>query len=381
MIRKIVVATDSFKGSLSAPEACRIITSQARRVFPQAEIVLLPISDGGEGLVEVVFNALGGEQRIVQTKDPLGRDISAEYLQLADKSALIGMAEAGGLTLLEPGEYDPLRASTFGVGLMILDAIKSGADPIYIGLGGSATVDGGAGAATALGMHFLDDKGNQVMNGGGLQVIQSLDLCKLCELNYSGRLVFLTDVTNPLCGPNGAAEVFGPQKGATPEQAALLDHGLRNLAKKIEREIGLNLKEIPGMGAAGGFALPFVAFMGAEIRSGIDFVLDLLRFDDKLAGSDLVITGEGRTDAQSVMGKAISAVARRSRTAGVRVAVISGALGEGAEKMLDLGVDDLVQAAPPGQSLEDALAHAAENLANAAGKYLLLELKRNKMSS
>jgi len=381
MIRKIVVATDSFKGSLSAPEACRIIASQARRVFPQAEIVLLPISDGGEGLVEVVFNALGGEQRIVQTKDPLGRDISAEYLQLADKSALIGMAEAGGLTLLEPGEYDPLRASTFGVGLMILDAIKSGADPIYIGLGGSATVDGGAGAATALGMHFLDDKGNQVMNGGGLQVIQSLDLCKLRELNYSGRLVFLTDVTNPLCGPNGAAEVFGPQKGATPEQAAQLDHGLRNLAKKIEREIGLNLKEIPGMGAAGGFALPFVAFMGAEIRSGIDFVLDLLRFDDKLAGSDLVITGEGRTDEQSVMGKAISAVARRSRTAGVRVAVISGALGEGAEKMLDLGVDDLVQATPPGQSLEDALAHAAENLANAAGKYLLLELKKNKMSS
>lgn len=370
MIKKIIVATDSFKGSLSAPEACRIIAAQAEKVFPQAEIIQLPISDGGEGLVEVAFNALGGERVVVQTCDPLGREIAAEYLKLADRSALIEMAGAGGLTLLNPREYDPLRTSTFSVGLMILDAIKSGANPIYIGLGGSATVDGGTGAATALGIHFFDEKGGKVTNGGGLGSIQSLDLRGLRELSYSGKIVFLTDVNNPLCGPSGAAEIFGPQKGATPGQVRQLDQGLRNLAEQIEQEIGMDLKDIPGMGAAGGFALPFVAFMGAGIRSGIDFVLDVLRFDEKLAGSDLVITGEGRTDAQSAMGKAISAVARRAHEAAVRVAVISGALGDGAEKMFALGVDDLVQATPDGQPLEDALAHAAENLATAAYGYL-----------
>ena len=370
MIKKIIVATDSFKGSLSAPEACRIIAAQAEKVFPQAEIIQLPISDGGEGLVEVAFNALGGERVVVQTCDPLGREIAAEYLKLADGSALIEMAGAGGLTLLNPREYDPLRTSTFGVGLMILDAIKSGANPIYIGLGGSATVDGGIGAATALGIHFFDEMGGKVTNGGGLGSIQSLDLRGLRELSYSGKIVFLTDVNNPLCGPSGAAEIFGPQKGATPGQVRQLDRGLRNLAEQIEQEIGMDLKDIPGMGAAGGFALPFVAFMGAEIRSGIDFVLDVLRFDEKLVGSDLVITGEGRTDAQSAMGKAISAVARRAHEAAVRVAVISGALGDGAEKMFALGVDDLVQATPDGQPLEDALAHAAENLATAAYGYL-----------
>ena len=369
-MKKIIVATDSFKGSLSALQACRIIAGQAERVFPQAKIVQLPISDGGEGLVEVIFNALGGERRIVPTSDPLGREISASYLQLADGSALIEMAGAGGLTLLDPGDYDPLRASTFGVGLMILHAVKNGLDPIYIGLGGSATVDGGTGAATALGMCFLDEMGEKVISGGGLRKVQRLDLSSLRELNYSGKIIFLTDVNNPLCGPNGAAAVFGPQKGATAEQVWQLDQGLRNLADLIESETGLNLQDVPGMGAAGGFALPFVALMGAEIRSGIDFVLDLLKFDEKMVGSDLLITGEGRTDAQSAMGKAISALTKRARAAGVRVAVISGALGEGAEKMLELGVDDLIQATPAGQSLQEALAYAAENLAKAAYDYL-----------
>lgn len=370
-MEKIIIATDSFKGSLSASEACRIIAGQAEKVFPQAEIVQLPISDGGEGLVEVAFNALGGERKIVQTSDPLGREISAEYLKLADGSALIEMAGAGGLTLLSPGEYDPLRTTTFGVGLMILDAIRAGADPIYIGLGGSATVDGGAGAAAALGMRFLDEEGEEITSGGGLGKIQSLDVSGLREVNYSGKLVFLTDVNNPLCGPNGAAEIFATQKGATPEQVAQLDQGLQNLAEIIERETGFNLQDIPGIGAAGGFALPFAAFIGAEIRSGIDFVLDLLEFNENLLGADLLITGEGRTDAQSAMGKAISALARRAHAAGVRVAVISGALGEGAEKILALGVDDLIQATPAGQPLEDALAHAADNLSNVASNYLM----------
>jgi|MTBAKSStandDraft_1061840.scaffolds.fasta_scaffold01993_11 glycerate kinase len=368
-MNKIIVATDSFKGSLSAPQACKIIAEQARIVFPQTEILQLPIADGGEGLVQVILQNLDGQLRTISVQDPLGRPIQAAYALLDNGTAIIEMAAAAGLPLLQKNELDPGKTSTVGVGELILDAIKMGADLIFIGLGGSATVDAGAGAASALGIRFFDEWGGAVTNGGGLRDVVKADLSGLREPNYSGKIIFLTDVNNPLCGPNGAAVVFGPQKGATTEQVVRLDQGMEQLASLVERESGLELRNIPGMGAAGGFALPFVAFVGAEIRSGIDFVLDLLKFDEKLVGTDLVITGEGRTDAQSAMGKAISAVARRSRAAGVRVAVISGALGDGAEKMLELGVSELVQATPIGQPLEEAMAHAAENLAVAAREY------------
>jgi glycerate kinase len=368
-MRKVIVATDSFKGSLSAPQACRIIARQARLIFPGAEVLEVPIADGGEGLVEVVFQNMAGSHLKKQASDPLGRPIWGSYVRLENGAAVIEMAAAAGLPLLKRNELNPLQTTTVGVGELIKDAIENGADPIHIGLGGSATVDGGTGAASVLGIQFLDEWGRGVISGGGLQKIKCLDLQGLKELNYSGRLVFLTDVNNPLCGPNGAAAVFGPQKGASADQVEELELGLEHLVSVVEQESGLNLKDIPGMGAAGGFALPFVAFMGAEIRSGIDFVLDLIDFDQKLAGTDLVITGEGRTDAQSAMGKAISAVARRSQTAGLRVAVISGALGKGAEEMYALGVQDLVQAKPAGQPLEQALARAAENLADASRRY------------
>lgn len=368
-MNKILIATDSFKGSLSAPEACQIIATQARQRFPWAEVLELPIADGGEGLVQVILQTLQGQLRTIPVHDPLGRPIGAAYARLDSGAAIIEMAAAAGLPFLQKNELDPMLTSTVGVGELILDAIEIGADPIYIGLGGSATVDGGVGAASALGIRFLIEEGGVVTSGGELQRIVAVDLRGLYEKNFNGKIVFLTDVNNLLCGPNGAAAVFGPQKGATTEQVLQLDHGLGKLATLVERESGLDLRDTPGMGAAGGFALPFVAFMGAEIRSGIDFVLDLLKFDKKLVGTDLVITGEGRTDAQSAMGKAISAVTRRSRAAGVRVAVISGALGEGAQKMVELGVSDLVQATPAGQSLEEALAHAAENLEKAAREY------------
>ncbi len=368
-MKKILVATDSFKGSLSASEACRIIATQARQRFPQAEVLELPIADGGEGLVQIILQNLDGKLQTISVQDPLGRPIQAAYALLDSGAAIIEMAAAAGLPLLQKGELDPTKTSTVGVGELILDAIKMGADPIFVGLGGSATVDGGTGAASALGICFLDQWGGVVTSGEALQEIVKVDLSGLHETKYSGKLVFLTDVNNPLCGPNGAAAVFGPQKGATVEQVEQLEQGMERLASLVERESGLVIRDVPGMGAAGGFALPFAAFMGAEIRGGIDFVLDLVSFDEKLVGCDLVITGEGRTDAQSAMGKAISAVARRAKAAGVRVAVISGALGQAAEKMLELGVDDLVQATPVGQSLEEALAHAAENLAKAAGEY------------
>ena len=375
-MNKILIASDSFKGSLSAAEACRIIAQQARQCFPQAEVLELPVADGGEGLVPVVLQNLGGRLLTIPVQDPLGRQIPAAYALLESGAAVIEMAAAAGLPLLQKNELDPTKTSTVGVGELILDAIRMGADPIYIGLGGSATVDGGVGAASALGIRFLDEWGGVVTSGGRLNKIVRMDLSGLPTLNYSGKMVFLTDVSNPLCGPSGAAAIFGPQKGASAEQVVELEQGLEQLASLVEHESSLELKDMPGMGAAGGFALPFVAFLGAEMRGGIDFVLDLLKFDEKLVGTDLVITGEGRTDAQSAMGKAISAVTRRSRAAGVRVAVISGALGEGSEKMLELGVSDLVQATPIGQPLEEAMTHAAENLAKAAYRFFSDSLKR-----
>ena len=375
-MNKILIASDSFKGSLSAAEACRIIAQQARQCFPQAEVLELPVADGGEGLVPVILHNLDGRLRTIPVQDPLGRQIPAAYALLESGAAVIEMAAAAGLPLLQKNELDPTKTSTVGVGELILDAIRMGADPIYIGLGGSATVDGGVGAASALGIRFLDEWGGVVTSGGRLNKIVRMDLSGLPTLNYSGKMVFLTDVSNPLCGPSGAAAIFGPQKGASAEQVKELEHSLEQLASLVEHESGLELKDMPGMGAAGGFALPFVAFLGAEMRGGIDFVLDLLKFDEKLVGTDLVITGEGRTDAQSAMGKAISAVTRRSRAAGVRVAVISGALGEGSEKMLELGVSDLVQATPIGQPLEEAMTHAAENLAKAAYRFFSDSLKR-----
>jgi len=369
-MKKIVIAADSFKGSLTAAEACEIIAREARLLFPQAEVIELPVADGGEGLVPVVLQNLGGELRTIRSHDPLGRPIHAAYARLESGAAVIEMAAAAGLPLLSKTELDPTKTSTVGVGELILDAIESGANPILVGLGGSATVDGGVGAARALGMRFLDRWGGAVTSAGELSSIAEVDLLEFSSLNYAGKIIFLTDVNNPLCGANGAAAVFGPQKGASPAQVAQLDQGLGRLAAVVARTSGLELKDLPGMGAAGGFALPFVAFMGAELRGGIDFVLDLLEFERKLVGTDLVITGEGRTDAQSAMGKAISAVSRRASAAGVCVAVISGALGEGAERILELGVSDLVQAMPEGQALEDAMANAADNLAAAARGYL-----------
>ena len=369
MMKKVIIAMDSFKGTLTARQACQIIAEESARFFPDAEIIQLPIADGGEGLVDALLGTLDGELVWVDTVDPLGRPMRTSYAMLPDGSALIEMAAAGGLTLVEENKRNPEKTSTYGVGLMILDAVHRGADPILIGLGGSATVDGGIGAATALGMLFENGVGEAIHTAARLAEIEKIEHRAFDELALDGKILFLSDVNNPLCGANGAAAVFGPQKGATQEQVRRLDMGLLHLARRIEDETGLDLVDFEGIGAAGGFALPFVAFAKAKIVSGINFVLDSIKFDEVLAGADLVISGEGRTDAQSAMGKAISAVAQRASQAGVRVAVISGLLGEGAERMYALGVSDMVQATPPDLELADALVNAESNLRNAVRSF------------
>lgn len=369
MMKKVIFAMDSFKGTLTARQACQIIAEESARFFPDAEIIQLPIADGGEGLVDALLGTLDGELVWVDTVDPLGRPMRTSYAMLPDGSALIEMAAAGGLTLVEENKRNPENTSTYGVGLMILDAVHRGADPILIGLGGSATVDGGVGAATALGMLFENGVGEAIHTAARLAEIEKIEHSAFDKLALDEKILFLSDVNNPLCGANGAAAVFGPQKGATQEQVRRLDMGLLHLARRIEDETGLDLVDFEGIGAAGGFALPFVAFAKAKIVSGINFVLDSIKFDEVLAGADLIISGEGRTDAQSAMGKAISAVAQRASQAGVRVAVISGLLGEGAETMYALGVSDMVQATPPDLELADALINAESNLRNAARSF------------
>lgn len=368
-MNKIIIATDSYKGTISAEEACEIIAEEALAVFPEAELVKMPIADGGEGLVESLLAEMEGELVWVDTLDPLGRPIRASYAMLEGGAALIEMAAAAGLPLIAETEKDPSQTSTYGVGLMILDALQRGASPIYIGLGGSATVDGGTGAASAMGIRFEDEAGQPITNGGGLQKIVQIHHQEFDQLALAEKITFLLDVDNPLCGPDGAAAIYGPQKGASQEQIWDLDQGLHNLANLIDQETGLALRELSGIGAAGGFALPFLAYANARMVSGIDFVLDTLGFEEKLEGAQILITGEGRTDAQSAMGKAISAVASRAHRLGVRVAVISGLLGEGADNMFALGVDDLLQATPEGQELDEALANAKDNLRFASRQF------------
>ena len=361
-MKKLLIAPDSFKGSLSAAQVADIIAEEACQAFPQAEVLTVPIADGGEGLVDVVLSLVPGKRHTVKAHDPLMREIFAEYAELPNGAAVIEMAAAAGLPLLGVGERDVLRATTYGVGELILDAVERGLNPIMVGLGGSATNDGGVGAASAMGMRFLDASKKAVLHAADLLSIESVTVTARIIQPIEHQYIFLTDVRNPLCGLQGASHVFGPQKGATAEQVTLLDHGLAHLAGVIQKQTKRDLRAEAGMGAAGGFALPFMGYFDARIVSGIDFVLDLADFDQKLPGTDLVISGEGRTDAQSAMGKAISVIARRCKAAGVPLVLLSGSVTPDAEPIKQLGVTEMVAITPEGTPIEQAMLEAEINL-------------------
>lgn len=363
MIRKIIIAPDSFKGTLSAIQVCAIIESAAKRHIPQIECISLPVADGGEGLVDSLLYACGGERVTVETVDPLMRPVQASYGILPDQTAVIEMAAAAGLPLLKPAERNPLNATSYGAGLLIGDALAKDCRKIILGLGGSATNDGGIGAASALGFRFLDEAGEAVApNGRGLADIRSVDIRQVMPELRQTQIRIACDVINPLCGPNGAAAVFGPQKGATPDMVVRLDDGLFNLANILARDHDFSVKDLPGTGAAGGMAVPFLLLGQTTLQSGLDLVLDAMRFDSQLAGCDLVITGEGKTDRQSAMGKVLSGIAKRSRAAGVPVVAISGAVDKDCEALYALGITAIFDTCRRVASLEETLASAAENL-------------------
>lgn len=363
---KIVLAFDSFKGTLTAKEACEIVAKTAEAILPDSEIVKLPVSDGGEGLCGSMASVLGGEIITVDTFDAVRRPIKSEYVILPDGKAVIEMSSASGLPLVTDLPLDALSASSFGTGIIIADALERGCKDIILGIGGSATTDGGAGMASALGIRYLDSDGNVITCGGELEKLEFIDLSKMKESLKRCKITVACDVKNPLYGEKGSAYIFAPQKGASANDVAILDRGLCRLGEIIENQTGLDVQPVQGSGAAGGLAVPLLAFTGAQLSSGADILLDILGFEESLTGCDLVITGEGSTDSQSVMGKAVGTVVSRSKAAGVPVIVLSGVLGDGYEEILSHGASAAFSTLTSLKPLPDVLANAKENLRDAA---------------
>ncbi|MDR1061564.1 MAG: glycerate kinase, partial [Clostridiales bacterium] len=340
-LERFVLIPDSFKGTMSSAEICGILADAIRESFPEAQIRQIPVADGGEGSVDAFLRALPGKKVPARVKGPFFEDVPAFYGLLGDgETAVVEMAACAGLPLAE-GRLDPLAATTFGVGQLILEAARGGAKKIVVGLGGSATNDGGCGAAAAAGMRFLDRGGRQfVPTGGTLADIAEIDASGLDAALRGAEIVAMCDIDNPLHGPEGAACVFGPQKGASPDAVRLLDGGLMNLDAALRSSLGKDLARMPGAGAAGGMGAGMAAFFGAELRMGIEVVLDTVRFDELVKDADMILTGEGKIDAQSLRGKVVVGVARRARASGsgAPVVAIVGDVGDGAEGAYAEGV-------------------------------------------
>ena len=358
-MKHYVLVPDSFKGTLSSAEVCGIMRDVILRSQPDARVTAIPVADGGEGSVDAFLTALGGEKIFVPCHDPHGEEMTAFYGMLPDGTAVVEMAAAAGLPLAGD-RLQPDRTTTYGVGELMAAAAERGVRRIVLGLGGSATNDGGCGAACALGVRFLDAAGEAFCPVGG-------DLDRIARIDVSGRMdlpeiVVMCDIDNPLCGEQGASAVFGPQKGADPEMVRRLDDNLRHLAEVVRRDLGIEIERLPGAGAAGGMGGGSVAFWNGRLQMGIETVLDAVRFDDLLQDADLVFTGEGRLDGQSVRGKVVAGVAKRAKQAGVPVAAVVGAVGDGADGIYELGVCGVFSINHAPEPFEVSRLHSRENL-------------------
>lgn len=369
---KIVVAPDSFKGCCTAVEASRAIAQGIATVSPQAAIVRLPAADGGEGTAEALLSALGGVKKTANVTGPLGDPVAAAFAILPDGTAVIETASASGLPLVPREKLNPLLATSRGTGELIRAALDEGCRKFLIGLGGSATNDAGMGMAQALGVSFSDAAGRELGPGGaGLERLARIDASRLDARLSQSRFTALCDVRNTLCGPDGASAVYGPQKGATPETIARLDAALYRFAQIARRDLGRDVLDVPGCGAAGGLGAALVLFCGAQIQSGIDTVLDLIRFDAHMSGCDLVITGEGSIDGQSAYGKVPAGVAQRAKRHGeIPVAAVVGAMKPGAEKVYKYGIDVIMPTATGPMTLGESIARAPELLSGAAERLM-----------
>ncbi|SCB98550.1 glycerate kinase [Kosakonia oryzendophytica] len=361
---KIVIAPDSYKESLSALDVATAIESGFREIFPSAEYVKIPVADGGEGTVEAMVAATEGRIVNVTVKGPLGEQANGFYgLSGDEKSAFIEMAAASGLEKVPPAKRDPLVTTSWGTGELIRHALDAGVKHIIIGIGGSATNDGGAGMVQALGAKLLNGKGEQIAFGGAaLETLERIDISELDKRLAHCRIEVACDVTNPLTGKEGASAVFGPQKGATPEMISRLDDALGRYAKIIARDLDLDVLNLAGGGAAGGMGAALYAFCGAELRHGIEIVTDALDLDKYVADADLVITGEGRIDSQTVHGKVPVGVAKVAKRYRIPVIGIAGSLTADVGVVHSHGIDAVFSVIYRICSLDDALANARENV-------------------
>ena len=359
---KYVLIPDSFKGTMTSVEVCRIVAEEIYAQEPDAEVCAIPVADGGEGTVEAFLAAVGGQRVAVACTGPYGEPITACYGLLPDGTAVVEMAAAAGLPMVGENR-DPERTTTYGVGQLIAHAVSRGALRIVLALGGSATNDGGCGAAAALGAAFFNEKGETfVPVGGTLKDIARVCTEGMAETLRGTPFMTMCDIDNPLCGSMGAAAVFGPQKGADPAMVRRLDEGLHHLAEVIRRDLGRDVLELPGGGAAGGFGAGAAAFFASPLRMGIDVVLELTAFDEKAADADLIITGEGRLDSQSLRGKVVIGVARRAKALGVPAAALVGASETDMAAAYGEGVSGVFPINPAPAVFEEVKAHCQENL-------------------
>ncbi len=382
-MKKIVIAPDSFKENLTSLEVATAIEKGIKKVLPKVACVKIPMADGGEGTVQSLIDATGGKVLRKRVKGPLGAPVNARYGLLGDgATAVIEMAEASGLPLVPREIRDPLKASTYGTGELILDALDKGANKIIIGIGGSATVDGGAGMAQALGVKFFERSQvlKEPLGGGDLINITHIDMSALDPRIRKTQIIIACDVENPLCGPKGAAAVFGPQKGATPDMVRTLDKNLKHFGALIKKDLGKDVLTLAGGGAAGGLGAGLVAFTRAKLKKGVDLVVDATGLMEHLKQADLVITGEGRIDFQTAFGKTPAGVARAARKFRVPVVAIGGCLTDDAPGVFKHGIDGLASAAAKDMSFEEAIKNSKKHLEQAAERVIRMILIGKKMA-
>lgn len=338
-MQNFILVPDSFKGTLSAIEVCNIMKSSIKNLYKDANIISVPVADGGEGTVDAFLYALGGEKKSIWVSDAFNEQkILAHYAMLKDNIAVIEMAACAGLPLVK-NRLEPDKTTTFGVGELIIDAINSGAKKIILGLGGSATNDGGCGMAVALGVKFKDEQDQEfIPTGGTLSQIYKIDMNNIYSKIKDVEFISMCDVDNPLCGRLGASAVFAPQKGADEDMVKLLDEGLAHLAKIIKRDLHIEVKDIKGAGAAGGLGAGSIAFLQSKLTKGIDVILDTINFDELVSKADIVFTGEGKFDSQSLHGKVVMGVANRSQKYKTPVIVVTGAIGENIQEAYNKGI-------------------------------------------
>ena len=373
---KIVIAPDGFKGNLSALQVAQAIDKGIKHVVPDALTTIKPMADGGEGTVQALVDATGGKLMTTEVTDPLGGRVLAHWGLLSDRvTGVIEMASASGLPLVPPDKRNPLLTTTYGTGELILAALESGCRKLIIGIGGSATNDGGAGMTQALGARLLDSTGAELPFGGAaLANLERIDVANLDSRLADCEVLIASDVSNPLCGAQGASAVYGPQKGATPEMVAQLDAALAHYADVIQRDLGIRVKDVPGAGAAGGLGAGLIVFLKAELIPGIDIVIQATNLVEHLKDADLVFTGEGRLDSQTACGKVPTGVAKKAKEFGLPVIAIAGEILDDYHIVYEHGIDAVLSIAPGPISLSQSMAEAERLITDTAERAIRLFL-------